>query len=204
MRTKETKVYLYSELSDEAKERARAWCREGQAQDDYFSEGVIDDAKEVLKVLGYRVGEVYYSGFASQGAGAQFTGSFYASDYDSKGTNGVQKMLIDRPTDKELARCAAELESILLLAPELSASIEHYGHYYHETANRISVYLGEFEGTATQYTDIEDSFKEVSRDLMRWIYASLEREYDHQVSDETIAETIEANGYEFTAEGYNV
>jgi hypothetical protein len=43
--------------------------------------------------------------------------------------------------------------------------------------------------------------RELLRDLMRWIYRTLEAEHDYQLSDENAAETIEANEYEFTASG---
>lgn len=48
---------------------------------------------------------------------------------------------------------------------------------------------------------IEEAHEENARDAMRWIYRTLEREYDYQNSDEVVAENIEANDYEFTEEG---
>jgi hypothetical protein len=202
MRIKETKVFQFDELNDEAKETARAWYRNASAGDDSFAEFILDDATDVLKVLGYSSVEIYYSGFCSQGDGAQFVGKFYASDYDAKGTNGVQKLLVDRPTDKELARCAAELERILLISPQLSASIKSSGHCSHEMATHFSVDFGDEEGTEPFDTDeIEDAFKEVSRDLMRWLYRSLEKNWDYQNSDECVDENIRANEYEFDKDG---
>jgi hypothetical protein len=196
-------VYLYDELpTDGAKAKARDWYREGTVQDDFFAECVLDEAKSALKVLGYSVDNIYYSGFSSQGDGACFTGSFYASDYDGNGTNGVQKLLIDRPTDKELHRMCAELERILLAAPSLSASIEKVGRYQHEYTVRFSVDLGEeFPGTAAEVLVIEDSFIGVSRDFMRWIYKALETDYNYSVSDDAVSENIRCNEYEFDVDG---
>ena len=34
-----------------------------------------------------------------------------------------------------------------------------------------------------------------------WIYLQLQNEYEYQNSDEQVAETIEANEYEFTVDG---
>jgi hypothetical protein len=39
------------------------------------------------------------------------------------------------------------------------------------------------------------------RDLARWLYGCLEREYDYLQSDEMVDEAIVANGYSFTAAG---
>jgi hypothetical protein len=43
--------------------------------------------------------------------------------------------------------------------------------------------------------------KDILRDYMRWIYRTLEKEYDYMTSEEAIKETIIANDYEFTKDG---
>lgn len=192
-------VFKFEELSDSAKEKAREWYRGGSAGDEFYAESALEDAKDALKILGYRVDNIYYSGFSSQGDGAQFVGAFYASDYDAKGTNGVQKLLIDRPTDTGLARCAAEIERILLLAPELSASISRFGNYSHEMCTRIDV---ETETENLEQSELlKEAFKEVSRDLMRWIYKALEAEYEWANADAQVDENIIINEYEFNTDG---
>ena len=47
----------------------------------------------------------------------------------------------------------------------------------------------------------DDTVIEALRDLARWLYRQLEREYDHQTSDETVDEALAANAFSFTAEG---
>jgi hypothetical protein len=192
-------LYQFDELSDEAKERARDNYREACSVTDmeFAAEHVIDDAKDVLKVLGYSSVVIQYSGFSYQGNGAQFTGGFCASDYDGKGTNAIQALLLDRPGDEELARCAAELERILKVCPELSACIESHGRDTHEMATRFGIDLGD-EDASDEY---EDAFIEVSRDLMRWIYKALEAEWDYLNSDAAVDESITANAYEFDEGG---
>ena len=49
--------------------------------------------------------------------------------------------------------------------------------------------------------DAEDTVIEALRDLARWLYRQLEREYDYLSSDEAIDETIVANAYTFTKSG---
>lgn len=42
---------------------------------------------------------------------------------------------------------------------------------------------------------------EALRDLARWLYRQLEREYDYLTSDEAVDEAIVANEYSFTVDG---
>ncbi|MDE2752503.1 MAG: antitoxin of toxin-antitoxin stability system, partial [Gemmatimonadota bacterium] len=47
----------------------------------------------------------------------------------------------------------------------------------------------------------EDTVIEAMRDLARWLYRQLEREYDYQSSDAVVDETLGYNEWTFTAEG---
>ncbi len=47
----------------------------------------------------------------------------------------------------------------------------------------------------------EDTVAELLRDLARWLYRQLEREYEYQTSDEVTDEAIVANEYTFTDDG---
>ena len=47
----------------------------------------------------------------------------------------------------------------------------------------------------------EEAVTEALRDLARWLYRQLEREYEHLTSDEAIDESIAANDYTFTEAG---
>lgn len=49
--------------------------------------------------------------------------------------------------------------------------------------------------------DAEETVIEALRDLARWLYRHLEREYNALNSDETVDETIASNAYTFTATG---
>lgn len=49
--------------------------------------------------------------------------------------------------------------------------------------------------------DAEDAITEALRDLARWLYRQLEREYEYQTSDGVVDEVIIASGYTFTAAG---
>ena len=49
--------------------------------------------------------------------------------------------------------------------------------------------------------DAEEAVTEALRDLARWLYRQLEREYQYQTSDAMIDEAIIANGFTFTNSG---
>lgn len=49
--------------------------------------------------------------------------------------------------------------------------------------------------------DAEEMVIEALRDLTRWLYRHLEREYDYLTSDEAVDEAITANEYTFTEAG---
>lgn len=55
------------------------------------------------------------------------------------------------------------------------------------------------ETAVYQYDELSDKAK--ARTFADWIYRQLESEYEHVNSDESVAETIRANEYEFTADG---
>ena len=82
----------------------------------------------------------------------------------------------------------------------LTADIQQRGNYYHEYTMAIAVERDSPTGQAMT-DDAEDSVTEALRDLARWLYRQLQREYEHQTSGVVIDEVIAINDYTFTAEG---
>lgn len=211
-RVKSTTVFKYGELTAEAQERARDWYREGNASDNFFAESVTDDFKEVLRACGFSLGmrqlrdRLFWSGFGSQGDGASFDASWYASDV------GVSALITDRPVTymrdgsvQETCPHNARLVPILqrmgtLAAADLSASGEcaasSRGHCM------TSTYRTDCEDTTPgELEHRQDEFSDLCRDLAAFFYWSLETEWEYINSDATVAESIEANEYEFTKDG---
>jgi len=205
----ETTVYRLDELSTEAKEKARAWYRESTPDDDW-SEFVTQDFETICAILGVRLKTrsvrlygggtrqkpcIWFRGFWSQGDGACFEGAYsYVKDT-------ARHIRDHAPQDAELHRIAGALQSIQRRNfYQLQAEIRHRGYYYHEHCMAISV-----ERDSQTYrhmtADAEDEIVEALRDLARWLYSQLEREYEHQTSDIVIDEMMLANDYSFTAAG---
>lgn len=221
MRVIELKVYQFDELSDAAKERARAWYRDASAGDNFFAKSVIEDAATVAALLGLDIRQrpvrlmgggtrlepaVYWSGFWSQGDGACCEGEWRA--------DAVKRAELKdyAPQDKELHRIADEFARIATEWPDARFTVKHRGHYSHENCT-------EFDFAGFNREDADGSFRELSpaeedaantagedlteaaRDFMRWIYRQLEKAYEYENADEQVDEFIRANEYEFDEEG---
>lgn len=191
MRKVQTTLYTYDELTDPARERARDWYR--STPDDSWYEPVIDDAKEVLGLLGFTDVDIQFSGFYCQGDGASFTATWCGEGVDE------EKLREYAPQDEALHSLAITLKRIADSSEEgrgqagLSRASRHPVHEYTIRFN--------FEGV--RESD-EEEFKESARKAMRWVYAQLRALYEHEISDEAVEENIIANGYEFYADGRRV
>lgn len=152
--TIETTIYQFDELSDDAKQRARAWYREASADDSFWSEHVIDDAATACERMGFNVRQrpvklmgggtrlepaIYFSGFWSQGDGACFEGSWspetimpreqFCAEYPAEWPNpdGTTEQ---SERNAELQRIHAESLRLAQLDPgnEVSWRCKHRGH----------------------------------------------------------------------------
>lgn len=205
----ETTVYRLEELSDPAKERARAWYREGGFDHDWY-EFTFDDFARVCEILGLRLKTrpvrlyggstrpepcIWFRGFWSQGDGACFEA------YYSYRKEAPRRIRSYAPQDAELHRLTDTLQAIQRRNfYQLHADTSHRGHYCHEYCMTISI---ERESPTYQdmTADAEETVIETLRDLARWLYRRLEREYEYLTSDEAVDEAIVANDFTFTEDG---
>ena len=179
-----TEVFKFDELSDDAKEKARHWYREASEGDNYFAECTIKEVKgEIGQYLGFTVKDVFFSGFWSQGDGACIVGTWRAADVQAA------KLQQFAPRDKALAKIRKDMRAFARAHRGNTASITSYGNYCNSGSVNIE---------ADQDTD---TFAEIARSFMDWIYRQLEDNYNWENSDEQVDENICANEYTFTAEG---
>ena len=197
MKIKETAVYQFDELNENAKERARDWMRQGTCDDSYWYESTLEDFTTIAGYLGYEVktDRVFFSGFSSQGDGACFEGTFRS------GNVHVEKLSEYAPQDSELARIGKEIAGFIQEHPKWYATIKHSGRYSHKYMTDFSCEELNSDDEDITEAQAEEEFAELSRDLMDWLYRQLEREYNYQMSDEQIDESIRANEYDFTEDG---
>jgi len=65
--------FTFAQLDNRAKEAARTWYREGNFDNNIWSETTLEEWKEALEQMGFSDVEIDFSGFWSQGDGASFT-----------------------------------------------------------------------------------------------------------------------------------
>ena len=207
MRIMETKVYKFSELSPEAKERAREWYREGALDYDWW-DSVYEQVVASGEALGIRFKQrtingrsrtepcIWFSGFCSQGDGACFEGTYaYLAGWRKKLEEYWGKTTV--PAD--LLEIGETLQAVQKAAQwSLTADVVHAGRYSHENSVSIAV---RSECNIQAFDKGRKGVEEALRDFCRWIYKRLEQEHDWLTVDEQVDESIEANEYEFTENG---
>ena len=133
----ETTVYRLDELSEAAKDKARAWCREGGFDYDWY-ETVYEDFQRIAEILGLNLktrtdrcmgGDtrqdpcIWFRGFCSQGDGACFE-TFYS--YRKHAPRLIREYA---PQDTELHRIADALQAIQRRNfYQIRAEASHRGH----------------------------------------------------------------------------
>jgi hypothetical protein len=204
MRTIEVKIYQFNELSDVAKEKARDWYREGIE----LHNVVFEPAESAAKLLGITFAkrsiplmngktrsesDIRYSGFSSQGDGASFVGTYeYRQD-------APQAVRAEFPEDTVLHRIADELEALQAAhdGDTISARVSQSGTYVHKFTMRAEIFVGEDNAE----DELAESILGTMRDFAQWIYDYLFDEWEYQLSDEAVDESITANEYEFLSTG---
>ena len=190
MQTITTTVYEYNELSDEAKQTALEKQYNINIDGYNWWDSDFCDFKEIAALIGITVKDIYFSGFCSQGDGACFTGNY---EYKKGALKSVKEYA---PLDAELHEIALNLQNLQRkYFYQLSANVEHHGHYYHELCTRIQVYKdGDYVND-----EAENGITEFLRNFMQWIYLQLNKQYDYLTLEEAIVETL--NEYQFTEDG---
>ena len=177
MRTIETTAYKFNELSESAQQSAH----EKYGFDDVDLSLTVSCFTELLEKIGFSNIKIYYSGFWSQGDGASFTGQYTYK-------KGFLKAVKRDWGNTELHAILDQLQAVQKDDNyTLTSDIYQRGHYVHEN---------------TMYDNHDnDLLDNVWRSLAQWMYSTLEKAYEYQISFEVFSETAEANAWEFTENG---
>ena len=199
MRIVETKVYTFEELAENSQQIAIDNHRDINTYDGWWEpifEGITEEAEQA----GFHVGNIYFSGFWSQGDGAMF-------EYTTLGDTLLNKF-VDQldlsPLRKSWLRSQTFAQS----------RGTHSGHYYHENC---CSHVVDFESNFgynfanVNFSNWIDSFADQYEEfviseyktLCRELYSRLSKYNDELTSDEEVAETIIMNEWEFDVDGNN-
>ena len=204
-----TTVFRFDELDPGAKDRARAWYREGGFDHDWY-DAVYEDFQRITEILGIRlktrticlVGgqtradpSIWFTGFWSQGDGAAWEGWY------SYRKSAAADLRAYAPQDKTLHRIAETLQAAQRQNfYQLRAEVTQRGNCYHAYSMAIEV-TRDSPGSQEIAGNAEARIIDTLRNLANWLYRQLEQEYDHLTSDESVDEMLLVNGYTFTEEG---
>ena len=198
-KTIKVKVYLFEELGEKEKERARNWHREAQSDDTGSIDRQIEHEIQVmLRDIGFADTEVHYSIGYTQSDGASFEGSWSARTAEIDPI----KIKVDYPEVHVLHNLAEELLALKSLYVDdwrLLTEKVYWGSDPYQAVRWIYECDedADFEIPTETFKGIRDSLESFAR----WIYARL-REIDmYDSSDESIANSMAANEYTFMKNG---
>ena len=208
----------YDELNEKAKARARQQQVDHDTDGDWYR-SVYEDAKQMGGIIGLEIGWgnkpflISFAGFWSQGDGCCWTGHI-----DTKKFVGAVEAMKAETSDGDLFELAKQAEAI------------HEKLVVHEVSNRLIV-IGEeedwhfpdcvpgirvrIEGNERYWTtrvdgseDFSIEFTKVFNDLAnsfaKWIYRSLEQQYEFMIDDKNTEATIREYDPDFDEEGNEI
>lgn len=144
-------------------------------------ESTLEHLTEILEQVGFWNVNIYFSGFGSQGDGAQFVGCY---EYNK---GGIEKVLEEYKEYSELMEFCNELLRLGEELPSLRLTIGSKNNYWNESCTQFA-----FSYQDTYCELVEDGYKEACRAFMQEIYSRLEKEYDYLNSVEYILECSES------------
>jgi hypothetical protein len=204
-KTLETTVYLYSELSENAKEKAANWFRETLDYEWYDS--TQEDFHAFLDTIGFNDVSSQFSGFYSPGDGASF--NYKGIDFNKlmnvqEADQGEYKALHDKwlETYKPLLKQAKRIANAI----SGYSSKTSYGYHYSHAKTRYATIELDCGGKAFKQLDqlcnrVEIAVTDLMQQLANKYYSQLEEEWDRLNSDEYIADGMAANEYTFLENG---
>lgn len=214
-------TYTFDQLSDKLKEEAIDRNRDINVFGDWH-EFVIDRFKEDLAEEGVDTDDVQFTGFYSQGDGASFTGhvsnvqiflvkalgltQFSDEEMDDLPAGIKEKVqeFIDT-LSINFSRKSSRYSHENTCETETRSEIVYSGDYYDDEypdskillINKVGVDPLVFMDLAEEEQAINEAAEEWRLDKCRELYRDLEEEHDGLQSDESVADTLEANGMEF-------
>lgn len=189
MQTVTINTYKFAELSEEAKQKAINWYKELQYEDllPFFA----DECNETLEAAGFVNAKVSYSLSWCQGDGLSFKADYYSK---------LEELFL-----AELG--AGKHKTAKLLASHCTQVIKgNTGRYCYASRSDIDLYIEGYNykepvninaTVGRVLMQLEGLYMDICKKLEKQGYA----EIDYSLSDECIAENIEANDYDFTEDG---
>lgn len=161
---------------------------------DWYEYTISYYTKELEKI-GFRDIKIGFSGFCSQGDGANFTGNWCS---------------VTRKMENSDIPC---IQAIKILLEKIGKNHDWnfsikkgYGGYHYEHENTVTIFDADFFHVGQQCREsigekLEDEILAACRNVMQEIYTALDKEYEYLTSETAIIETCMANEYKFDEMG---
>lgn len=207
MKTLKIKIFEFEELEEKARQKALVEFADFNIIDDWFTFN-LESFSELGKLLGLTipVKDIYFRGFYSQGDGSAFNAAVDLPE--------LLKAIKSEEWKKEFPNTGLELnlpdvdsrviKLILTCKIDLIATVEKSRGFYAVDA----CITDELPQRRTRYLHLEAELDKLAKWLQdfaelfnRFLYKSLESEYDYLTTEAAIIESIKANDYYFTADG---
>lgn len=192
MRVIKTTVYNFDELSDEAKERAIEDHRTFLASFPWDIDYITDYWVEELSKIGFENAEIFYDGqtvsFKAVCDTEKLLNTLIYCETRKTPRFGVSKSWQLLRLDK-----IDELHGISIDLRNTPGSIVY--------CSAISDLGHESQKILEDLASLEDSIDYLYRQLCEQIRIEIEKDYEYQLSDENVIESIRCNEYEFTEDG---
>ena len=207
MKTLQIKLYEFAELDDKGKKKALSELCDINVDYDWY-ESIFYDFQAIVRTLGITLttNNIHFSGFYSQGDGSAFKASVNLPELLAGVKNENWKtyaplLELDLPVyeaDKHLIKLIKN-EGIDI-SPQIIQPTRSY--YVRAEMNFQFPYNNHrFDRIEAELGKLEEWLQAVADKLNRYLYKSLQDDYEYQTSDKAIIEAIEANEYHFTADG---
>ena len=217
-KTIEITLYQFDELNDKAKEKAVHNYHTNWMCDDWYQCTYEMMKEEGEHKHGFRVDDIRFSGFWSQGDGASWCGAVDLGDWVRKTFNSTD---LEHPLTQIFLALLEEgwIESKVLVSfnssrycHENTMSVNNIDHYYKiddDSVLEMGVLKGALVADLIKMLDCEGGFlsslderlDRECKDFARYIYRELERDYEGQTTEEAIAESYAINDVWFDESG---
>lgn len=191
MQTINIELFTISELSEQARQKAIEKCRSKCDVDLSFT---VEYIEEILTCLGFESPKIAYSGFCSQGDGL----SFVSEKWQYK--KGMLDKIMSCTQNNIVLNVAKQLQVIAKnTCYKLQFSVNRTSNFYsHE--NTVQVENNPYSDFSLS-DDQDEILTTLKNSLCRVFYRMLEKDYDYQLSDEYIIESLLSNEAIFLSSG---
>jgi len=208
MKTITLKLYSFNELDKNAKEKALTTYRDFNVEFDWWDDE-FEDFIRLCAYMGIAVTKdsIKFRGFWSQGDGSGFSASVDIPKLISALTNEAWK---DYAPQQEFAFPTVQIDRrvlalvanhILSSEPQIICRSRYYGIVVDLGISEVVKDGKTHDNIFEELDKLEEWLRSVAEELNRYLYQTLEKQYEYLTSDSAVKLTMLTNGYLFTADG---